>query len=761
MIRIVKFAKKSWYLMIAIVVLLVGQAFCELALPEYTSNIVDVGIQNSGIGDPVPNALAQENMEQLLLFLDEEETTLVQSVYSLTKLEELPEKEQKAIKKQYPRITAEGIYLLDEDALGSSKEEREEKRTQLKERILPAEMLVIIMTSEEESYAEIRNGMLTQMGMDQEQIADPLELFAMMPVEQRLAVRDGVTESLSDMSDLMTDSVGILFTKQAYTTLGVDLEDYQMDYLGNAGTQMIALALLAMVIAILVGYCASKLAARTGRDLRNKVFNKVVGFSNAEMGDFSTASLITRCTNDVQQVQQVTVMIFRMVAYAPILAIGGVIKVMNSNASMAWIIAVAVAAIMLLVLILVGVAMPKFKKMQTLVDRLNLVTREILTGMPVIRAFSRERYEEKRFDGASTDLMKTQLFTSRAMSIMMPTMMFIMNLITVLIIWVGAQGIDLGNLQVGDMMAFITYTMQIVMSFLMLTMISVMLPRASVAAARIDEVLNSETLIHNPAQPKQISQKKGEVVFDHVNFRYQNAEEDALQDLNFTAKPGQTTAIIGSTGCGKSTMVQLIPRLFDATEGKITIDGVDVKDLDLHELRQMIGYVPQKGILFSGTIESNIRFGVPDASDEVMKEAAAIAQATDFIEAKEEQYDAPIAQGGTNVSGGQKQRLSIARAIAKKPKIYIFDDSFSALDYKTDVALRKELNQKVSDATVIIVAQRISTILHADKILVMDDGKIVGSGTHEELLAGNEVYRQIAESQLSASELGETGKEAR
>ena len=552
--------------------------------------------------------------------------------------------------------------------------------------------------------------------------------------------------------------MAISFLQEEYQNIGIALDKVQMNYLRNVGGRMIALALLTMVAAILVGYLSAKLAARTSRDLRNQVFQKVVGFSSEEMNRFSTASLITRSTNDIQQVQQVLVMLFRIVAYAPIMGIGGIIKVFHTNASMTWIIAVAVGVIMFMVMILMQVAMPKFKSMQKLVDRLNLVSREILTGIPVIRAFSREKHEEKRFDSASRDLMKTQLFTTRTMSFMMPAMMFIMNAITVLILWVGSHGIDLGQLQVGDMMAFITYTMQIVMSFLMLTMISVMLPRASVAADRIDEILKSETVIHNPENPKKDVIQKGEVRFENVSFQYPGAEECALTDIDFTAKSGETTAIIGSTGCGKSTLVQLIPRLFDVTKGKITIDGVDIRQMDMKELRRKIGYVPQKGILFSGTIASNLKFGAPDISNEKMEEAAAIAQATEFIETKPEGYETGIAQGGTNVSGGQKQRLSIARAIAKNPNIYVFDDSFSALDYKTDITLRKALKEKVSEATVLIVAQRISTIIHAEKIIVLEDGKIVGMGTHEELMEDNKVYQQIAMSQLSKGELEKKGK---
>ncbi len=604
----------------------------------------------------------------------------------------------------------------------------------------------------------MRKQILGAMQIEENTEIDFFTLLSSLPKENLIQMKENIVKEMTVSSDTMLESMAISFLQEEYQNIGIALDKVQMNYLRNVGGRMIALALLTMVAAILVGYLSAKLAARTSRDLRNQVFQKVVGFSSEEMNRFSTASLITRSTNDIQQVQQVLVMLFRIVAYAPIMGIGGIIKVFHTNASMTWIIAVAVGVIMFMVMILMQVAMPKFKSMQKLVDRLNLVSREILTGIPVIRAFSREKHEEKRFDSASRDLMKTQLFTTRTMSFMMPAMMFIMNAITVLILWVGSHGIDLGQLQVGDMMAFITYTMQIVMSFLMLTMISVMLPRASVAADRIDEILKSETVIHNPENPKKDVIQKGEVRFENVSFQYPGAEECALTDIDFTAKSGETTAIIGSTGCGKSTLVQLIPRLFDVTKGKITIDGVDIRQMDMKELRRKIGYVPQKGILFSGTIASNLKFGAPDISNEKMEEAAAIAQATEFIETKPEGYETGIAQGGTNVSGGQKQRLSIARAIAKNPNIYVFDDSFSALDYKTDITLRKALKEKVSEATVLIVAQRISTIIHAEKIIVLEDGKIVGMGTHEELMEDNKVYQQIAMSQLSKGELEKKGK---
>ena len=560
---------------------------------------------------------------------------------------------------------------------------------------------------------------------------------------------------MGDMSDSVITQKAILFIQGEYEALGMDLEQVQMNYLLSTGGKMLGLTLLMMAAAILAGLLSSRTAARIGMDLRGKVFTKVVSFSNNELNKFSIASLITRSTNDIQQVQMVEVMLLRMVLYAPIIGIGGIVKVMSTKTGLGWIIGVAVAAISVVVLVLMQVAMPKFKKMQSLVDRLNLVSREILTGVPVIRAFSREKFEEDRFETANKDLMKTQLFTNRVMTFMMPMMMLIMNGVTVMIIWFGGKGIDAGNLQVGDMMAFITYTMQIVMAFLMITMISVMLPRAGVAAERIQEVLDTDPTIHDAPSVKddRLSAVKGELSFEDVSFRYDGAKEDALENISFTARPGETTAIIGSTGCGKSTLIHLVPRFYDVTKGKITIDGVDIREMSQHKLRSILGFVPQKANLFSGDIASNIKYGGSYITDEMMKQAADIAQAVEFIESKAEGYESPIAQGGSNVSGGQKQRLSIARAIAKDPKIFLFDDSFSALDYKTDMVLRKALHEKIEDATVIIVAQRISTILHANQIIVLDEGRIAGIGTHEELLTSCEAYQEIARSQLSESEL--------
>lgn len=557
-----------------------------------------------------------------------------------------------------------------------------------------------------------------------------------------------------ELPDTIIEQAAVSYVKGAYTDLGIDMDGLQFRYLFATGAKMIGLAFLGMAASVLVGFLASRVGAAAGRDLRGRVFKKVVGYSSNEFDHFSTASLITRSTNDIQQVQFIIVMLLRIVLYAPILAIGGVVQVFQTNVSMSWIIGLAVVLIALVVLLLFAVAMPKFKSLQKLVDRVNLVMREILTGLPVIRAFSTEKHEEERFDKANMNLMKTNLFVNRAMTFMMPIMMLIMNGISVLIIWSGAHGINDGQMQVGDMMAFIQYTMQIIMGFLMICMLSVMLPRAAVAADRVEEVLSSETMIHDPKQPQSFEKnEKGVLTFDHVSFRYPGADENVLEEITFTAKPGETTAIIGSTGSGKSTLVNLIPRFYDVTEGSIRLDGVDIREVTQHDLREKLGYVPQKGLLFSGDIASNIMFGNPEGSEQEMKEAAQIAQATEFIEAKPHKYESPISQGGSNVSGGQKQRLSIARAIARHPEVFIFDDSFSALDFKTDAALRRALKQQTKESTVLIVAQRISTILNAEQIIVLDDGKIAGMGTHKELLRNCEVYKQIAASQLSEKEL--------
>lgn len=732
--KLFKYMGMYWKSVLAILAILFVQAYCDLSLPAYTSDIVNVGIQQGGVDETIPEAISVEEMNKVLLFVSEEtEKEIVQDAYE--KNGDLYEKE---------------AYVLKESVL-----ENEEEMEELS-KIMGLPMMVTAgFESGSEETKEIEEQIMGQIpqGMLPED-ATIFDVFAMMPPEQMTQMVEEIRTQMSNMPDMIVEQAGIGYVKTAYQDLGMDVDEIQLKYMFVTGGKMIALAFLGMIASVLVGFLASRVGAKAGRDLRGRVFRKVVGFSNNELDHFSTASLITRSTNDIQQIQMLMVMLLRMVLYAPILASGGVYQVFQTNVSMSWIIGLAVVLIALVVLLLFVVAMPKFKIMQKLVDRLNLVTREILTGLPVIRAFSTEKHEEKRFDKANMDLTKTNLFVNRAMTFMMPVMMVIMNGISVLIVWVGANGINDGQMQVGDMMAFIQYTMQIIMGFLMLCMISVMLPRAAVAAERVDEVLSSKTIINDPKQPLLIPQKAdGVLKFDHVSFRYPGASEDVLHDISFEAKPGETTAIIGSTGSGKSTLVNLIPRFYDVTEGKITLDGLDIREVAQHDLREKLGYVPQKGVLFSGTIASNIMFGNPDGSDEEMKEAAQIAQATEFIETKRKRYDSSIAQGGSNVSGGQKQRLSIARAIAKHPKLFIFDDSFSALDFKTDVALRRALREKTADSTVLIVAQRISTILHAEQILVLDDGQIVGKGTHEELLRNCEVYQQIAASQLSEEEL--------
>ena len=728
-----KYAASYWKAMIAIILILFVQAYCDLSLPAYTSDIVNVGIQQGGIEDEIPEQIAREEMDKILLFVSEEDGQKVMDAY---------EEDTESYEKD--------AYVLKESVSGDE-EQMKELQDILK--------LPMMMTAGFESGSDMTKEVESQLksSLPDGTVSEDTTIFdimKMLPGEQRTVMVEKMGEQMDDLPDTILDQAAVSYCKSVYQDLGMDMEKIQTGYLVKTGGMMIALAFLGMAASVLVGFLASRVGASAGRDLRGRVFHKVVGFSNHEFNQFSTASLITRSTNDIQQIQMLIVMLLRMVLYAPILAIGGVFQVMKTNVSMSWIIGLAVIIIACMVLLLFVVAMPKFKMLQKLVDKLNLVTREILTGLSVIRAFSTEKHEEKRFDDANVELTKTNLFVNRAMTFMMPVMMLVMNGVSVLIVWTGAHGISDGQMQVGDMMAFIQYTMQIIMGFLMLCMISIMLPRAAVAADRVEEVLKSETIICDPEQPEVLpEQGEGVLSFDHVSFKYPGADEDVLQDITFTARPGQTTAIIGSTGSGKSTLVNLIPRFYDVTEGKITLDGIDIRDIKQHDLREKLGYVPQKGVLFSGNIASNIMFGNQDGTEAEMKEAAEIAQATEFIETKPEGYESPIAQGGSNVSGGQKQRLSIARAIAKHPQVFIFDDSFSALDYKTDVTLRHALAEKTRESTVLIVAQRISTILHAEQILVLDDGKIVGKGTHAELLKNCEVYREIAESQLSRAEL--------
>lgn len=706
MFKIIKNMKSRWKSIIIIILLLFVQAICDLSLPSYTSSIIDVGIQNSGIEYAVPTAIRETEYQKLQSIMTSEEKTEWNEAY----------------------YEKDGIYYV-KDSSRDNLQALDDKFT------VPVAIA----------------HMMSQNSTD----------ISTIKVDSVEELRTYIDAQIQSTGSSLIHSYAVAYIKEEYQALGIDVAQIQSDYLWSTGLKMIGITVIMIIAAILVGLIASKVGAGIGRDLRKKVFEKVVNFSSAEMDKFSTASLITRSTNDIQQVQMVSTMMLRMVAYAPIMGIGGIIMVLNTGAGMEWVIAIAVIAVICLVLILMSVAMPKFKKMQTLVDKVNLISREILTGLFVIRAFGREKVEEKRFDGANRELTKTMLFTNRTMSVMMPVMMIIMNAISVLIVWVSSQKIDAGTMEVGTMTAFITYTMMIVMSFLMITMVSIMMPRAAVAAARIDEVIDTKDTIEDKPESNVLKNVNGVVAFRNVCFKYPGAEDYVLENIDFEARPGETTAIIGSTGSGKSTLINLIPRFYDVTSGSITIDGEDIRDVTQKSLRDNIGLIPQKGALFSGTIASNICYGEDEICEDKMKEAAEIAQASEFISEKPEGYYSPIAQGGGNVSGGQKQRLSIARAIAKNPQIYIFDDSFSALDFKTDVALRKALGPKVKDKTVFIVAQRISTVLYADQILVLDEGKIVGKGTHRELMESCAVYRQIAKSQLSEKELSESlgGKE--
>lgn len=717
MLKMFHYMKERWYYLVMIIALLFVQAFCDLSLPDYTSKIVNVGIQQKGVEDGVPDTIRLESMERLELFMKDEDIEFVQEQYT----------------------AEEENYVL--------KDITEQDREKLNE-ILGIPELVVSQLQEDssEEVAAIKE----QMGIPQE--ADIFQVLQQIPKEQLEQMMEEQTKSLEEMPESIVTQTAVLYVQQEYEAQGQDMDQMQIQYILFSGLKMLGLAFLGMAAAVTVTFLSARVAATLGRNLRNSVYRKVITFSGAELNHFSTASLITRSTNDVQQIQLLFAMIFRIVLYAPILGIGGVYKVFQTDASMTWILALAVVLIMIFVAFLFKVAMPKFTKLQYLIDKLNLVAREILTGVYVIRAFSTEKHEEERFEDANINLTRTNLFVNRCMTFMMPVMMLIMNGVTVLIVWNGAHAVNDGTMQVGNMMAFMQYAMQIIMAFLMITMMSIMIPRASVAAKRINEVMDTQVSIRDgEAHQTPMESRKGEVAFEQVGFAYPGADEETISDISFTAKKGETVAFIGSTGSGKSTLVNLIPRFFDVTRGRILVDGVDIRDMNLHDLRDRIGYVPQKGVLFSGTIDSNIRYGKEEAGEEEVKRAAEIAQAWDFIQ--EKGIQAEIAQGGTNVSGGQKQRLSIARAIAKNPEIYIFDDSFSALDYKTDVTLRRALKKETKEATTLIVAQRISTILHADKILVLDEGKVVGQGTHQELLKSCDVYRQIAMSQLSEEEL--------
>ena len=713
MFKVLKNLKESWISVITIVLLLIVQAAGDLTLPDYTSKIVNVGIQNGGIENVAPEVIRKSEMENMLIFTDEDDKILAS--YEEISKDNLDSAEYEKLVKKYPALENESLYRIKK-----------------------------ISSSEQDELDSLMTKPLMMLSVTKQ-----------IPKEQLDQMSETVNQKIDDMQESILEQAAIQEVKNEYKSIGMNTDSIQNQYIIMAGLKMLGISLIIMISAISIMCLSARVAARLAKTLREKVFKKVLRFSNKEFSEYSTASLITRSTNDIQQIQGLIAILFRVLVYAPIIGIGGFLRVLNqSDNSMAWIIGVAIVAILFVVATLFIIAMPRFKKLQQLIDKLNLVAREILTGLPVIRAFNTEKKEEKRFDKANIDLTKTNLFVNRAMSFMMPTLMLIMNGISLLIVWVGAHGIDNGTMQVGNMMAFIQYTMQIVMSFLMISMVSIMLPRASVSANRINEIIETEETIKDSKEPKKLNpNKKGLVEFKNVSFRYPDSDEEVLSDISFTAEPGKTTAIIGSTGSGKSTIVNLIPRFYDVTSGNLLIDGVDIKDISNKDLRKIIGFVPQKGILFSGTIESNIKYGNPNMSDEQMIEAAQIAQATEFIESKPEKYQEPIAQGGSNVSGGQKQRLSIARAIAIDPEILVFDDSFSALDFKTDSILRAELAKKTQDKTVIIVAQRINTILNADQIIVLEDGKVVGKGTHEELIKTNETYKQIALSQLSAKEL--------
>lgn len=791
--KLIKYLGKYWYAIVAALILLGIQARSDLTLPSITSDIVDVGIQQGGLEQVAPDSIRESTLSAIELFMTDDEKDTIKDNYKkttekvdgkevavyeldlqkgmtkgkLSKIFELPMMMLATSQAKDAKEAGPGKEILDmyqkmgtdgqkaQDLGNEAKDLGEQAKTAGAEAQAAAAAGDMATAQAKGAEAQDLGEQAQAKGNEAQTLADQIKKTNEEMPEKVAAAREETKDSLGDLGTDSMKTVGIQLTLAEYKALDKDTKQIQMDYMIKKGSQMIQLTLLSAVAAILVGLIASLVSSAVGRNLRLGQFDKILQFSNSEMEKFSPASLITRSTNDIQQIQMGLVMTIRMVLYAPILGFGGVYEVYKTGTGMGWIVGLAVAMVLALVLTLLAFTMPKFKSLQKLVDRVNLVSREIITGLPVIRAFSREKYEEKRFDGANTDLMKTQLFVNRAMSIMMPIMMLLMNGISVLIVWIGGHNMEAGQLQVGDMMAFITYTMQIVMAFMMLSMVSIILPRANVSANRVEEVLETKPTITDPKDPQDDHDFEGKVTFEGVTFRYPDADEDVLHHINFTAKPGETTALIGSTGSGKSTVVNLIPRLFDVTTGRITIDGVDIRQMSLHKLHELIGFVPQKGVLFSGDIKSNIKFGNVDGiSDEQMKKAAQIAQAEEFIDSNDDGYDRAISQGGTNVSGGQKQRLSIARALAKDPKVLIFDDSLSALDNKTDVALRRALAENVKGITQIIVAQKISTILHADNIIVLNEGRIVAQGTHEELMETSPVYQEIASSQLSNAELG-------
>lgn len=744
MLNLLKHLKPFIGSMIFAIALLFIQAICDLSLPDYMSNIVNVGIQQGGVENAVPKVIKLSEMEKLFIFMNDDEKNVVKDNYTLLDKDNLTTDEYNKYVKDYPELKNESIYKLN-----TNKEENIDKLND----IFGKPMLIVSMLESQGLDGIPGIDSMAPQGMDLSKM-DPFEMLNMMSQEQIDSMLSKVDEKLSDMPDSMITQAATSYVKEQYKEVGINTNKLQSNYVIIAGVKMVGIALISMVATVIVSFIAARVGAALGRNLRKGVFNKVVGFSNAEFDKFSTASLITRTTNDIQQIIMLVVIGLRIVFYAPILGIGGIIKVINTRASMGWIIGVAVISILLLVIVLFSFAIPKFKGVQKLVDRLNLVTRESLTGMLVIRAFSTQKYEEEKFEVANKNLTRTNLFVNRVMTLMMPLMMFIMNVITLLIVWVGAHRIDEGIMQVGTMMAFMQYTMQIIMAFLMISMVSVILPRAMVSAQRVSEVLNIDVAIKDSEKLQMFNEdEKGTIEFKNVSFRYPGADGDVISNVSFKALPGETTAFIGSTGSGKSTLVNLIPRFYDVTEGEILIDGVNIKSVPQYDLREKIGFIPQKGLLFSGTIESNLKYGGDYITDKDMIKASEIAQAMEFINSKEEGFNTEISQGGTNVSGGQKQRLAIARAIAKKPEVFIFDDSFSALDFKTDAKLRKAINTELKESTLLIVAQRISTIMNANQIIVLDEGKVVGKGTHKELMENCEVYQQIALSQLSKEEL--------
>lgn len=751
MLKVLKYLKKTWISVIVIVALLCVQAAADLALPDYTSKIVNIGIQQGGIDTAIPEAISKDGMDNLLMFTNDDSKIL--DCYKLVSKDTVSNDEYNNYLKEYPALENEEVYVLN-------KLNKDQKYNL--EEMLKKPLVQVYLMQNDQMQEKIKESLFVNVPEPQKEAMKDMELMDIlktMPEENLEKITSNINEQIDNMQGTIVDQAAISSVKEEYKKLNMDIDKIQNKYIVFAGLQMLGIAFISMASAITIMLFSARVAAKLGNTLRDKVFKKVLSFSTKEFNEFSTASLITRSTNDIQQIQMLITMLFRVVVYAPIIGIGGFIRVLtNSDTSMAWIIGLAILCIIGIVGTLFLLTMPKFKKLQDLVDKLNLVSREILTGLPVIRAFNTEKKEEKRFDGANKNLMKASIFVNRSMSMMMPLLMFIMNSITLLIVWVGGHNVDSGIMQVGDMMAFIQYTMQIVMSFLMISMISIMLPRAAVSAKRINEVIDTTPSIKDKDKTKDFDDdKKGLVEFKDVSFKYPDADSEILEDISFTAEPGKTTAIIGSTGSGKSTVVNLIPRFYDVTGGELLIDGVNIKDVSQRELRSKIGFVPQKGMLFTGTIRSNIKYGNPSMSDEDMIKAATIAQATEFIESKPKKYDEEISQGGTNVSGGQRQRLSIARAIATDPEIFVFDDSFSALDLKTDSKLRAALKEKTENKTVIIIAQRISTILDADKIIVLEEGKIAGIGKHEELMKNCEIYKQIALSQLSKEEL-ENGK---